>query len=351
MPIVSFSPIFFKNADTIVAGSKVTLSTPADGAVIYYEAITDGSAATITAENYGDYTEYTGPITVNVDTTFYAVTTKNGKASEVSSAVYTVEVIPENSIRNYDASSSVTNYTVSTVKDLVKLAELVNGGNKLAGVTITQKADIKFNDRVLGDDWSAPLEASAGQPNADLLVFDGIGNKNTTFSGTYDGQGYKIEGVYVYGAHQYLGFFGYTSGATLKNIVIIDACVVNAATDSNCDDRFGGLIGVIKDSTTVNDCIFVGTVGSEEAKARDTYLEYVGGLAGRSDASGSTATDCIIAANIIAEGNSSENAPIIGYKAANLTCTNVVGYTPATYDDAARTAIADKAAALAAARQ
>ena len=108
-------------------------------------------------------------------------------------------------------------------------------------------------------------------------------------------------------------------------MIIKDACVVNAATDGNSDDRFGGISGVALGGDTFSNCIFMGTIGSEEAKARDTYCEYEGGLAGRTDAA-TTATNCIIVAKIIYEGNSEADFPIVGYKAENLTKENVVGY-------------------------
>ena len=266
------------------------------------------------------------------------------------------EVIPVDSIRMYEEGG--TAYSVYNYKDLKKLASLVNGGNNLTGVTITQKADIVVNDSVLGTAWTAPVEVAAGEANADLEVFDGIGNKENGFAGTYNGDGYTISGVYIYGAHQYLGFFGRTDGATLKNIVLLDSCTVAAAVDGSSDDRFGGLIGDVKTATTIKDCVFVGTVGSAEAMARDTTLEYVGGLAGRAEAAGSTASGCLVVARLYAEGNSNSNRPIVGYKAApddgQWTFTDCVGYeitSDSDYTAEIAEAVETKIAALVAARQ
>ena len=102
--------------------------------------------------------------------------------------------------------------------------------------------------------------------------------------------------------------------ATIKNVVILDGCVVNKNVwegvddkgnpthDGSDDDRFGGLIGVTKEGeSTIENCIFVGTVGSKAAKERGAAYddagknpyEYIGGIVGRVE-SGTTAnlTNC-----------------------------------------------------------
>ena len=220
-------------------------------------------------------------------------------------------------------------WKIYDVDDLVKLASVVNGGNSLSGVTITQMRDITFNDSVLGDGWNAPAEASAGQPNANLVVFDGIGTKGKPFSGTYNGQGYKISGLYIFTTHSGTGFFGHAKNATLKNIIIKDACVLASGADDSNDDRIGGLCAILEGGS-VSNCVFFGTVGSEAAVGRGGNYEYVSGLAGRCDAA-ATATNCVVVAKLYYESNSGENPPICGYKATNLTTTNVKGYLAEAY--------------------
>ena len=230
-----------------------------------------------------------------------------------------VEVIPDDAMRYWQSSSTATEWSVYGVEDLEKLAEVVNGGNALAGVTITQKKDIVINEKVLSDDFKEPAEGDeAGTPNPNLKNLDSIGTgkdveNDNPFSGTYDGQGKIISGLYMYQGHQGLGLFGFVEEAVIKNVILIDSCVINKNVklgtraddphDSDDDDRFGGLIGVIgasEDSETpteIINCLFAGVVGSKVAKDRGSPYEYIGGMVGRADAD-ATAKDCFAFARI-----------------------------------------------------
>ena len=276
-------------AGEVEEGKTVALST-ASKAKIYYELVKAGETSTLTTENYGSATEYTGSIALNEDVTIYAIAVGRYKTSEVTSVEYTViplsEPIPEDSIRKWVSGTTTTAYSVYNFDDLVKLAEIVNGGNDLAGITITQKENIKINDSVLGDGFVEPAEAADGVANAELINFAGIGSKDHLFAGTYDGNGKTISGLYIYGAQQGLGFFGGLKSASIKNVIILDAAVINsnvsAGDDGSDDDRFGGLVGITKKGdSTIENCIFVGTVGSQAAKNRGGGYEYIGGIIGR----------------------------------------------------------------------
>ena len=225
--------------------------------------------------------------------------------------------------------ADVAEYVVSDVAGLQKLAELVNGGNTLAGVTITLANDITINDAVLLDGFLEPAEGEGATANADLVNLDSIGNKANAFAGTFDGDGNTISGLYIYQAHQGLGFIGNAAGATIKNLVIRDACVINSnasgADDGSDDDRFGGLIGLnTAAGTVIENVIFEGVVGSAAAKDRGGAYEYIGGLIGRADAAAS-ATNVIVLARIYGSGS------VINTKGADkLTLTDVAAYDAAS---------------------
>ena len=287
---VAVAPVTFSIPDgEVTEGKTLALSTESK-ADIYYELVKAGETTTLTAENYESATKYSGSISLTEDVTIYAIAVGRHKASEITSAAYTVvaptEPIPEDSIRKWTAESTVTTWSVYNFDDLVKLAEIVNGGKDLAGFTITQKADITINESVLGDGFAEPAEADAGVANANLKNFAGIGSKSNLFAGTYNGNGKTISGLYIYGGQQGLGFFGGLNGATIKNVIILDAAVINhnasGESDGSDDDRFGGLIGVTNGGeSTIENCIFVGTVGSQAAKKRGGSYEYIGGILGR----------------------------------------------------------------------
>ena len=90
----------------------------------------------------------------------------------------------------------VTYYEIGNATDLVTFADLVNGGDFGANAVLT--ADI-----ALINAWEAP-----------------IGNAGGMYTGIFDGQGHKITGFEAESLVDGGGFFGYTSGATIKNFSI-----------------------------------------------------------------------------------------------------------------------------------
>ncbi len=229
------------------------------------------------------------------------------------------DVIPTDAVRFYEGDAPLSKYGVYGVEDLERLSEIVNSGeDDFEGVTIVVKKDIKINKKVLTDDFDAPAEgAEEGTPNPNLKNLDSIGkgasptsSEIAVFKGTFDGNGKVISGLYIYQGHQALGFFGYVSGAVIKNVILVDACVVNNNMvpnpdpnanyphDNKDDDRFGGLVGFADgDGVTIENCLFAGVVGSKAAKDRGDPYEYIGGLVGRAEKP-STAADCYVFARI-----------------------------------------------------
>ena len=289
---VAFSPV----AGEVDKDSTVTLSTSTEGADIYYLVVKGDDTATLTKDNYKTAGKYAEPIAITEAVKIYALAAKGENISEITSAAYTIKVVapvvPEDAMRKWTAESTATAWSIYNYEDLVKLAEIVNGGKDLAGVTITQKEDITINASVLGDGFEEPAEAEACKPNANLINFAGIGSRKIPFAGTYDGNNKVISGLYIYGDHQGLGFFGCIKNATIKNVTIVDSCVINsnesADGDGSDDDRFGGLIGMTIETSedapltdSIENCIFVGTLGSQAAKNRGGSYEYIAGMIGQ----------------------------------------------------------------------
>lgn len=265
------------------------------------------------------------------------------------------ETIPNDAMRYWNSSSSATEWSVYGVEDLEKLAEVVNSGNALAGVTITQKKDIVINEKVLSDDFVEPAEGDEpGTPNPNLKNLDSIGKgkdveKDNPFSGTYDGQGKIISGLYMYQGHQGLGLFGFVEEAVIKNVILVDACVINNnmqyfpdqdtdehKNDGSDDDRFGGIVGVVgasEDSETpteIINCFFAGVVGSKVAKDRGSPYEYIGAIVGRLEKTEVDISDCIAYSRIYG----SSDSPICGKnKNGQLKTDNVICVDASDYDE------------------
>lgn len=75
------------------------------------------------------------------------------------------------------------------------------------------------------------------------------GNSYAAFSGSYDGDGYKVTGFTVGNTLQYSGLFGVVSGAVIQNLGIQDYNV-----NAPGSDYAAGLIGQIGDSSALRRC-------------------------------------------------------------------------------------------------
>ena len=91
-----------------------------------------------------------------------------------------------------------------------------------------------------------------------------IGNTSTKFTGVYDGDGHTISGIYM-DAGGYRGLFGYTDGAEVRNVGVINVDITASA------DRAGALVGY-NDNSAITNCYSTGTISSS--------ANYVGGLLG-----------------------------------------------------------------------
>ncbi|MFR9620705.1 MAG: GLUG motif-containing protein [Rikenellaceae bacterium] len=107
-----------------------------------------------------------------------------------------------------------------------------------------------------------------------------------TFYGTFDGNGYKISGLYVDESTGYKGLFYCLSGATIKNLG------VSGSVSSSSGGNVGGIAGYADFSSTITDCYFVGSVSGSSS--------YVGGVVGLVNSS--TVTNCYNTASVSGGG-------------------------------------------------
>lgn len=90
----------------------------------------------------------------------------------------------------------------------------VNDGTSYEGTTVFLGEDLEFS-------------------NEESRLFNPIGNQSCSFSGVFDGQGYVIRNLAVTSSLQHVGVFGFLKGATIRNLVIDEACSVKS--DFNSD--------------------------------------------------------------------------------------------------------------------
>ena len=160
-------------------------------------------------------------------------------------------------------------YALENAAHLYWFAQLVNSGtNRAAKAVLT--ADITVNEDVLNEDGTLNGDGS------DFAVWTPIGSYSTQFTGTFDGNGHTISGLYFNDENaNYVGLFGYNSGY-VKNLGIADSYFYgyqyvgaisgcngtitdcyNAATVKGRNYYTGGICGY---SGTQNNCYNIGTV-------------------------------------------------------------------------------------------
>lgn len=161
--------------------------------------------------------------------------------------------------KSWDGTSDVswyndtdTEFHLTTAEQLAGLAEIVNGGNTMAGKTIYLDADLDL----AGHEWRSI----------------GIGdNHSLFFGGTFDGQNHYITNLTSKSSADRQGLFGILSdGALVQNLNILNADIYSAN-----DHLVEGILADWANGSTVLNCY---TSGRVESAAGDKML---GGLVGQ----------------------------------------------------------------------
>ncbi len=187
---------------------------------------------------------------------------------------------------------------------------------------------------------TADIDASATTNWDDGYGFSRIGDGYTYFTGSYNGKGHIIKGLYINRpSTANLGLFGYASNASLDSIGIIDC-------DISGSYRIGALVGQTYNSTTVNNCYSTGLVSGtytgglvgyfQESFINNCYStanvsgsEKVGGLAGENNSS--AMSNCYATGAVTSTGNYAGALAGVNYEGA--TITNCYATGKVTYDN------------------
>lgn len=167
-------------------------------------------------------------------------------------------------------------YEINTAAQLAGLAQLVNGGTNFSGKTIKLAADIDLNNQA----WTP------------------IGNENGSdaelaFSGTFDGNGHTISGLYINitGSYSpakkgrlYQGLFGCVEDGTVQNLIVTGSVTIGNEKSVNVS-YIGGIVG-INDGGKVQNCGFYGTVSAKQnvSKTPKDCTKDNGGVVGKGKA-------------------------------------------------------------------
>lgn len=177
-------------------------------------------------------------------------------------------------------------YQISTAAGLIWFRDIVNGSN---GQTPNHGAcAVLMNDIVLNDGtFDANGTYTRGSSNTAPEKWTPIGkytddNDKTPYTGTFDGQGHTIKGLYVNSASDaYVGLFGCLEGATVRNLTVdgyvqgcntvggiagyasnaaIENCSNHCSVTGSSTSKIGGIAGLNFDGAKIIDCYNVGTI-------------------------------------------------------------------------------------------
>ena len=139
-----------------------------------------------------------------------------------------------------------------------------------------------------------------------------IGNSTTSFTGTFDGKGNEITGLYVTGT-TYRGLFGYVgSGGTVENVTV-SGTVSGSTLVGGVAARNAGTI-----KNCYNDCDVTG-------KTTSTSTQGVGGVVGYNTG---TIENCHNTGTVVNDGTSGYTGGVVGYNSGTVTdCDNTKAVT------------------------
>jgi ferritin-like protein len=270
---------------TLSAIDDATFSVTVDGLV---------SGHTVTfglASNAYGLSVSSGTITTGESVTM----TYNGTTTVTQTTALSVGLTMTDSNNYYTLSGSPT--VAPTV---------VDGRDAARPIPVTQENITRFNEYAnTSNGLTRHYKVTENITIADVV---GAGNWTpiSSFTGSFDGQGYTITNLYVYifdsTTRRVLGMFSYVnSGAIIKNIGLIKLNISGCYNDSS-----GGVVG--SNAGTVENC-YVGGINTNNSFVSSTNINtssnttfYVGGVVGTNSG---TVKNCYAIADVRATDNNS----------------------------------------------
>ena len=207
-----------------------------------------------------------------------------------------------------EAAAGQKTFSISTESELNKIAEWTSGyGNDFDGITLVLEKDIAL---------------SCNKDNS----FTPIGI-NSSFKGTFDGNGHKISNLYVDRAGR-AGLFASIFGASIKNLTV-EGTVVGSSYDGTDLKGVGGIVGFSTSQILIENCVSNVNVSSS--------CENTGGICGYVNDVDSVIRNCVnigdIESSLDKTGGISGNPGIV-YNCANFGAVSgisnvagIAGYT------------------------
>lgn len=153
-------------------------------------------------------------------------------------------------------------FKINSADEFVAFSYNVNSGTTFDGTTVLLNSDIDLSGKTL----------------------EPIGTKNDYyfFRGSFDGQGHMISNLTIKSTSYYVGLFGYSGGAIIKNFVVDSSSSITASLDGLYEVQVGGIVGYneLDDiPCNIENIVNMGNITSIGG-ASNSYL-YLGGIVGR----------------------------------------------------------------------
>lgn len=223
----------------------------------------------------------------DITISIFATSTGNLELSKTASdATLSANTIVQGPVLSLDGVAFIGTeenpYKINNLDDLVAFRTKVNSGTTYEGLFVKVMDDIDC-----GSSWTP------------------IGTSSNYFKGTFDGNNKTITYVIPSTTAGYLGLFGYTQNAIIKNLNV-DATITQTGSNGN----IGGIVAR-QEGGTITNCTATGTITS-------TY-NYIGGIVGRNgsyghDSFSNTISSCTSSVNITSsKSNLNYIGGILGY--------------------------------------
>mgnify|MGYP002665974634 CR=1 FL=1 len=148
---------------------------------------------------------------------------------------------------------------IYTKADLESFSKRVNNGETTLCAKLMN--DIVWNEGTFADDGKFTKKDGLTSTPEEWTP---IGNSSNKYTGTFDGNGHTIKGLYINSGSGNVGLFGYVgSGGKVQNVGVIDGYIKG-------NYSVGGVCG--ENSGTIENCYNTGTVSGSG--------DYVGGVCG-----------------------------------------------------------------------
>ena len=182
-------------------------------------------------------------------------------------------------------------YQIGNAGQLYWFAGLVNGGEYGANAVLT--ADITINENVLDDGSLNTNNSGTFREWTPIGEYGENGEK--AYTGTFDGDGHTIRGLYYDGSGYYVGLFGRVgSGGQVKNVKVADSYI-------NGTMYVGGVCGA--NNGTITNCSFAGDVTG-------TGNSYAGSVCGYNNGG---ITNCYNTGSVTGTGGNADVGGVCGY--------------------------------------